>query len=295
MHFFHSPRCLEYHAAGHPERPARIQSVIAALNRDTYPQHTWHEPQPCSDADILRVHHADQMAAVASGNYVDADTPHFANIDALARLASGSAIQAAERALDGTRCFSLMRPPGHHAEKNRIMGFCYYNHLAIAVRRLLDAGRLARVAVFDFDCHHGNGTENIFHGDERVRVISLHQSPCYPGTGLVSSANCYNYPLPPGTGPEAFLAACDTALQTVAAFQPELIAVSAGFDAYRHDPITDMNLDVETFHAIGKKLAAQDRATFAVLEGGYADNLGQLVAAFVDGWEHAENSSPAAE
>ncbi len=286
MDLFYSPRCLAYHAAGHPERPDRLRSITAALQHPNHAaRHTWHEPQPGQDADLLRVHSPAHLAAVASGDYYDGDTPHFPNSDALARLASGAAIGAAETAAAGSPSFSLMRPPGHHAEQNRIMGFCYYNHLAVAVARLLDTGPIDRIAIFDFDCHHGNGTENIFRDHSQVLFVSLHQSPCYPGTGLRSAGNCHNYPLPPGTGPAEYLAACDRALAVVTAFKPQLVAVSAGFDAYWRDPITDMRLDIDTFGEIGRRIRTLGQPAFAVLEGGYAEDLGDCVAAFIAGWE----------
>ena len=177
-----------------------------------------------------------------------------------------------------------MRPPGHHAERNRVMGFCYINHIAIAVMKLIESHELARVAILDFDCHHGNGTEDIFFGFDQVLFVSLHQSPCYPGTGLESRGNCINYPLPPGTKPPEFLKAIDMALEKIKAFAPALIAVSAGFDAYKNDPITEMSLDIETYHAIGARIAALKLPTFAVLEGGYAAELAQCVEAFVNAW-----------
>jgi acetoin utilization deacetylase AcuC-like enzyme len=284
MVIVHSPRCLEYSAPGHPERPERILTSAAELEES---QHTWLVPEPCPEGDILRVHTAAMLRAVQSGHYEDADTPHFANIYELARLSAGAAILAGETALTGTPAFSLMRPPGHHAEHNRVMGFCYFNNIAIAVAKLLAENRVRRVAILDFDCHHGNGTEDIFRGDDHALFVSLHQSPCYPGTGLASRENCVNYPLPPGTDPAEFLRALDDALGKVRAFAPDLLAISAGFDSYKDDPITQMKLEIETYREIGRRLAALRLPSFIVLEGGYADALADCVGAFVDGWETA--------
>jgi acetoin utilization deacetylase AcuC-like enzyme len=284
MVIVYSPRCLEYSAPGHPERPERILTSAAELEETP---HTWLLPEPCPESDILRVHTAAMLRAVQTGHYDDADTPHFSNIYELARLSAGAAILAAETALAGTTAFSLMRPPGHHAEHNRVMGFCYFNNIAIAVAKLLAEGKVRRVAILDFDCHHGNGTEDVFRGDDHVLFASLHQSPCYPGTGLASRENCLNYPLPPGTGPEEFLRALDDALGKIRTFRPELLAVSAGFDSHKDDPITDMALETETYREVGRRIAALAAPSFIVMEGGYAEALADCVAAFVDGWENA--------
>ena len=292
MVIIHSPRCLEYAAAGHPESPERVRSAVALLHKDF---HTWIQPEPCSEADILRVHTPHHLAALQTGQFADADTPHFPNIYELARLSAGAAILAAEKALTGQLAFSMMRPPGHHAERERIMGFCYLNNIAIAVARILDPSAprsVERAAVLDFDCHHGNGTEDIFRGNERVLFASIHQSPCYPATGLESRGNCLNYPLPPGTEEREFLVAVDGALEKFAAFRPAVLAVSAGFDAYHGDPITQMGLDVEAYYQIGNRIAGFCRAPgtqtplpcFAVLEGGYSRDFARCVEAFVHGW-----------
>lgn len=292
MVIVHSPRCLEYAVAGHPESPDRITGAVAALKNRP---HVWLEPQPCADQDILRVHSPALLEAVKTGQFFDADTPRFPAIFELARLAAGAAILAAERAVAGEPAFSLMRPPGHHAERNRVMGFCYFNNIAVAVARTLSdrASVIRKVAILDFDCHHGNGTEDVFHGDERVLFASLHQSPCYPGTGLFSRKNCLNWPLPPGTEPEEFLAALDEALEKLRDFGPDLLAVSAGFDAYKGDPITAMGLEVGTFHEIGARIVSfcqkkemktgtETLPCFIVLEGGYSRDFGRCVESFVN-------------
>src|SRR5260221_2313066 len=187
-----------------------------------------------------------------------------------------------------------MRPLGHHAERNRVMGFCYFNNIAIAVARELGSpSPVQRFAILDFDCHHGNGTEDIFQGDERVLFVSLHQSPCYPGTGLMAHGNCLNYPLPPGTRPEQFLATLDQGLNRIRDFRPDLLAISAGFDAYKDDPITNMDLEIETFYEIGRRIADIEQSSpslpalpcFAVLKGGYSHQFAQCAEAFVNGWE----------
>jgi acetoin utilization deacetylase AcuC-like enzyme len=281
MIIVHSPRCLEYAAPAHPERPERILNSVAELEDSS---HQWLLPEECPETDILRVHTAGMLRAVQTGYYEDADTPHFPNIYELARLSAGAAILASQQA---GPAFSLMRPPGHHAERDRVMGFCYFNNIAIAVAKLLAEDKARHVAILDFDCHHGNGTEDIFRGDERVLFVSLHQSPCYPDTGLVSRENCRNYPLAPGTGPQEFLRVLDQALAEIRAFRPDKLAVSAGFDCHKDDPITDMVLEIETYREIGRRIAALQLPSFFVLEGGYAEALADCVAAFIDGFEKA--------
>jgi acetoin utilization deacetylase AcuC-like enzyme len=283
MRIFYSPRCLEYGTAGHPESPERIRRCLEMLKHHTDWQ--WVEPTPCTEADILRAHSPVQIFAVKTGDFYDVDTPNFPNIFELALLSAGAACGAAEAAWAGEPAFSLMRPPGHHAERERVMGFCYFNNIAVAVSKLLE--RAKRAAIFDFDCHHGNGTEDIFYSNQNVLFCSLHQSPCYPGTGLESRGNCLNFPLPPGTKPDVFLQKCDAALEKIADFSPEIVAVSAGFDAFKRDPITDMALEIETFGEIGRKLRAFPRV-FAVLEGGYSSQLGKCVDAFLSGWVGAQ-------
>jgi acetoin utilization deacetylase AcuC-like enzyme len=291
MVILHSPRSLDYASAGHPESPERVRSAVAQLQKGF---HTWLLPEPCTNEDILHVHTQELLKAVLLGTFDDADTPVFPEIFNLAKLSAGAAIGAAEQALAGQPAFSLMRPPGHHAERNRVMGFCYFNNIAIAVARALSSPfSLQRVAILDFDCHHGNGTEDIFRGDERVLFVSLHQSPCYPGTGLTSQDNCLNYPLPPGTQPKQFLSTLDEGLNRIRDFKPGLLAVSAGFDAYKDDPITHLDLEIETFRDIGLRIAHITQSTgsapalpcFAVLEGGYSREFAHCVEAFVNGWE----------
>lgn len=291
MVILYSPRCLDYAAAGHPESPERVRSAVAQLQKEF---HTWLLPTPCTDEDILRVHTRELLDSVRFGTFADADTPVFPEILDLAKLSAGAAIGAAEQAMAGHPAFSLMRPPGHHAEHNRVMGFCYLNNIAIAVSRALSSlPSNKRIAILDFDCHHGNGTEDIFRGNERVLFVSLHQSPCYPSTGFTTQSNCLNYPLPPGTRPQQFLTALDEGLNRIRDFRPDLLAVSAGFDSYKDDPITSMDLEVDTFYEIGRRIAnlthpepnGSALPCFAVLEGGYSREFAQCVEAFVNGWE----------
>lgn len=243
------------------------------------------EARPASRAEIERVHPAAHFERIQSGDFFEADTPAYPNIIDHALLSAGAAIQAAQLALKDKRAFSLMRPPGHHCTRDQLMGFCYFNNIAIAIEAAR-AGGVSKAAIFDFDCHHGNGTEAIYEGDANTLFVSLHQSPCYPGTGLASHGNIINVPLAPTTTPAEFLKSCAVVTDQIREFKPQLLGISAGFDSFRNDPITDMLLEVETFHAVGKLLGRLSIPQFAVLEGGYADELPLCIAAFLEGWSN---------
>ncbi|MEW6602315.1 MAG: hypothetical protein AB1499_15185 [Nitrospirota bacterium] len=179
-----------------------------------------------------------------------------------------------------------MRPPGHHAARNRLGGFCYFNSIAIAcLKSLKENAGIGKVAIIDFDCHHGNGTEDIMFGKKEFYYLSMHQSPLYPGTGLRSRGNCRNVPVAGGTGPDRYLSLLRDELKAVEEFKPDLIAVSAGFDSYKLDPIAGLSLEAETYAEIGRMISALDRPTFAVLEGGYSRDLPECVYRFLAGLE----------
>jgi len=181
--------------------------------------------------------------------------------------------------------FSLMRPPGHHASSDMAMGFCYLNQIAVAAlaaRRDLGA---KRVAIWDFDAHHCNGTEAILAGREGLLICSVHQAPGYPGTGLADQGNSRSWPIPPGAGRQEHMKALRASLDAVTAYKPDLVLVSAGFDAYARDPITEMTLELEDFASLGEWLRKTGLPAAAVLEGGYSSDLPKLVAAFLSAWE----------
>jgi len=280
MKIIYSSHSARYCQPLHPESPQRVLSSFEFLQKK---QFTFAEPKECSEEDILLVHSKELLEEVRAGSFLDPDTPAFPDIFHYAKLSAGAAIQAAESALQDESAFSLMRPPGHHAKRDQLGGFCYFNNIAIAVARVKDA--IGKVAIIDFDCHHGNGTEDIFHGAGDVMYVSLHQSPLYPGTGLVHRKNCRNYPLERNTSHQEYLNVFERTLKEVQDFNPALLAVSAGFDAYEGDPITQMNLEKKTFHAIGARLALLDKPVFAILEGGYSQDLGACIFEFLSGLE----------
>jgi acetoin utilization deacetylase AcuC-like enzyme len=176
-----------------------------------------------------------------------------------------------------------MRPPGHHATRDRAMGFCYFSNIAVAALDALDAG-IGKVAIWDFDAHHGNGTEDIVRDNTAIAFASIHQSPGYPGTGLRSFDRIYNFPVPPYTVRKAHMHAAEEALQKLLAFKPDLLLVSAGFDAYVDDPITQMTLEAEDFGTFGRWLADIKIPTACALEGGYSDDLPELIDVFLTSW-----------
>jgi acetoin utilization deacetylase AcuC-like enzyme len=280
MKIFYSEKCLEYRASGHPESPERVKLTHAFLKKNGY---TFQEPSPCTEEDILLVHTGDLLGRVKNGNFMDFDTPALPNINDYALLSVGSAMEAMQSALDGEAAFSLMRPPGHHATKSTLGGFCYFNNIAVATKRALAS--VKKAAVIDIDCHHGNGTEDIFLSEKNLLYISLHQSPLYPGTGLASKQNCINFPLAPFTNADTYLSVFEKALKEVEDFDPDIIGVSAGFDTYKNDPITNLSLDFEDYKKIGAMLRGCNKPLFTVLEGGYDMDIPHCILSYLQGVE----------
>jgi acetoin utilization deacetylase AcuC-like enzyme len=287
MVIFHNPNCVNYHRSGDPERPARITTTVPLL-KERHPSWTWIEPPAATDEQLLRTHTLEHLQRVANPERdFDLDTPAHEHIDTFARSAAGAAIAAAAAALKGERSFSLMRPPGHHATRDRAMGFCYFSNVAVAALDAIDAG-VEKVAIWDFDAHHGNGTEDIVRDKTAIAFASIHQSPGYPGTGLRSFDRVYNFPVPPYTGRKAHMLAIEQALQKLRQFKPGLLLVSAGFDACVDDPITHMTLELKDFAMLGRWLTDLDIPTAAILEGGYSDDLPQLIDAFLASWDYSK-------
>jgi len=282
MKLYTDPRCLDYHSPGHPERPDRVRTTVELI-QERHPEWEWPRVEPASIEDILRAHTQLHLERLQEPKDFDGDTAYHEDIFEIARLASGSSIGAMRSALKGDVAFSLMRPPGHHAESNRAMGFCYLNHVAIAALAALDSGPV-RVAIWDFDAHHGNGTEAIVSGMDRIRYVSVHQHPCYPGTGIVSHDNAFNFPVSPRTEAAEHMKILSKSWETVLDFDPDLILVSAGFDAYLQDPLTQMRLGIDDFKTLGQWLRRTSCPLAATLEGGYSEDLPLLVDAFLEGW-----------
>ena len=284
---------------GHPERPARLEAALGAFDRLDGVESI--EARPVTREQLARVHgpaYLDQLEGLRqSGAVIPLDPDTYLGPGSLraAELAAGATCMAAEAAVGHpeTRAFAIVRPPGHHAESARAMGFCIYNSIAVAAAHALTLAGIERVAICDFDVHHGNGTEEIFAGHRQVAYASSHQSPLYPGTGDPTTSladNIFNVQLPPGSGGEAFRRPWeDDLLPKLEAFGPDLVLVSAGFDGHWSDPLAGLELSEADFHWIGKHLAGlADRHASgrlaATLEGGYnLTALADSVLAFSEG------------
>ncbi len=278
MRIFFSHKCMEYRLEGHPESPARIKSILK-LTRHRF---DFSEPEPCSDKDLLLCHEKELVSKVRHRKFSGTDTPNIPGIYEFSKLSVGSAIQAAEYTVKtGENSFSLSRPPGHHAGRNFMGGFCYFNSIAIAVKKALKTSD--RIAIIDIDGHHGNGTEDIFLGSKDVLFISLHQKGAFPVSGFRSDRNCFNYPLAPGTNGKDYMKILGDALEKAEEFDPDLIAVSAGFDAYKNDPLLELELDEKTFFEAGDAIRQLNKPVFSVLEGGYSADVGKCACQFLKG------------
>jgi acetoin utilization deacetylase AcuC-like enzyme len=283
MKIISDEKCISYSSHGHPERPARIIATVERLRNQTELPVAWAEPAGVDDKQILRAHAPEMLARLKIPRDFDGDTPFCENISDHARASVASALAALKVARNGENVFSLMRPPGHHATRERSMGFCYLNNIAIAVLEALATGT-KRVAVLDFDVHHGNGTEDILLDREGTAFFSVHQFPAYPGTGGENTGkNCFNYPVVPSGPRETYRATLARALADLQHFRPDLIAVSAGFDAYARDPLADGTLLAEDFYWLGRELRALKIPFFSLLEGGYSRDLPELIFAYLKG------------
>ena len=282
---------------GHPERPQRLRAVIDALD-DAGLGADRRLAGEASVADLERVHPADYVRRILEASpaqgvaTLDADTVLSPGSVCAARLAAGAAIDAVRAIARGetNRAFAAVRPPGHHAEPDRAMGFCLFSSVAVAAR-VAQAEGFARVAVVDFDVHHGNGTQSAFEAEDSLFLASIHQSPLYPGTGAESETgvgNIVNATVGPHAAREAWKSAFSGRLMpALEAFRPDLILISAGFDAHRRDPLAHQSLEAEDFAWATRAVIEVARATCsgkvaASLEGGYdLEGLGRSAAAHV--------------
>jgi len=285
MVIVHDPHCADYGSSMRPEQPSRITRSAAHL-RTAHPDWSWRSPTPITEYDLLLAHTPQHLERLTQLRDFDNDTPFFPGIAEHARRSVGAAIAASDVALaERVNAFSLMRPPGHHATAGQAMGFCYLNQIALAAIRASESGGGRRVAIWDFDAHHGNGTEAIVRGRRNILFASVHQFPGYPGTGTSSSDNILNWPIVPRTPRPEHMAALRKSLDAILAFDPQLVLVSAGFDAYVGDPITSMTLERDDFATLGRWLREAARPSAGVLEGGYSEDLPLLIDAFLSAWE----------
>ena len=287
LRLYTHPACL-LHDPGpeHAERPARLRAALQALDHDRYATLDRIEAPLATREQLLRAHsvtHVEHILASAplDGTHrLDEDTLMSPGSVEAALRAAGAVVAAVDAVLTGAtqRAFCAVRPPGHHATRDQAMGFCLFNNIAVAAAHALMAHGLKRVAIADFDVHHGNGTQAIFEREPRVLFLSSHQSPLYPGSGREDEhgvGNIVNGTLSPGAGSQEFRELWDgLLLPRLHAFKPQLVLVSAGFDAHRNDPLADIRLGQEDYAWITERLMGVARTHAAgrvvsTLEGGY--------------------------
>ena len=271
---------------GHPEKIDRVSVIIENFKKLNNKNLIWKKPSKIKNKILEAAHTPDYVKFVQNSfpkkglSFLDGDTivspgSKDATIDA-----AGSIIAA----IDGVQnnefanAFCAVRPPGHHAEKNKAMGFCIYNNVAIGAHYLLEKFKLNKVAIIDFDVHHGNGTQDIFYNNKKVLYISTHQYPYYPGTGTENEKgkynNIFNIPLPAGTSSKEYLNAYEFVLKKIKEFKPEFILFSAGFDAHKDDPLAQFQLKSEDFYNLTKRTLSlakvfSEGKVVSILEGGY--------------------------
>ena len=271
---------------GHPEQMARVSVIINNFKKLNNKNLLWKKPTKFSDEIILTTHSSDYINLVKNSfpkkgySSLDGDTI----ISPGSKYATFDAVGSIITAIDGVEnkefknAFCSVRPPGHHAEKNKAMGFCIFNNIAIGANYLIKKYNYKRIAIVDFDVHHPNGCQDIFYENEKVLVISTHQYPYYPGTGSEQEKgkfnNIKNIPLPAGTNSEEYFNAFEHALKKLKEFKPEFILISAGFDAHKDDPLAQIKLETEDFYNITKRILETSKKfcsgkVVSILEGGY--------------------------
>ena len=271
---------------GHPEKIDRVTAVIDNFKKLDNKNLIWKKPSKFDRSLLEITHNSDYINFVESSfpkkglSFLDGDTI----VSPCSKEATSDAVGSIITAIDGVQnnefknAFCAVRPPGHHAEKNKAMGFCIYNNVAVGANYLIDKYKLNKIAIIDFDVHHGNGTQDIFYDDEKVLYISTHQFPYYPGSGTEQEKgkhnNIFNIPLPAGTTSEEYLSAYEYVLKKIDEFKPEFILISAGFDAHKDDPLAQFQLESKDFYEITKRTLESSRLycngkVVSILEGGY--------------------------
>ena len=271
---------------GHPEKIDRVTVVIDNFKKLDNKDLVWKKPSKFDRSLLEITHNSDYINFVEKSfpekgvSFLDGDTI----VSPGSKDATSDAVGSIITAIDGVQnkdfknAFCAVRPPGHHAEKNKAMGFCIYNNVAVGANYLINKYKLKKVAIIDFDVHHGNGTQDIFYDNEKVLYISTHQYPYYPGSGTNDEKgkhnNILNIPLPAGTTSEEYLNAYESVLNKIKEFKPEFILLSAGFDAHKDDPLAQLQLESKDFYNITKRtleLSKQycDGKVVSILEGGY--------------------------
>ena len=269
---------------GHPERPDRVSVVIENLKKNK--KLIWKKPLKF-DAKYLKIAHKSDYIDEVENSFPKKGL-HFLDGDTIvspgSRKASSDAVASIITAIDSVQnkefknVFCPVRPPGHHAEKDKAMGFCIYNNVAVGAHYLIEKYKLNKIAIVDFDVHHGNGTQNIFYDNEKVLYISTHQYPFYPGTGANNEkgkhSNILNIPLPAGTNSEEYMNAYEHVLKKLKEFKPEFLLFSAGFDAHQDDPLAQFKLKSKDFYDITKRTLkvinkSINNKVVSILEGGY--------------------------
>ena len=271
---------------GHPEKIDRVTVVIDNFKKLDNKNLIWKKPSKFDRSLLEITHNSDYINFVEKSfpekglSFLDGDTI----VSPGSKDATSDAVGSIITAIDGVQnknfnnAFCAVRPPGHHAEKNKAMGFCIYNNVAVGANYLINKYKLKKVAIIDFDVHHGNGTQDIFYDNEKVLYISTHQYPYYPGSGTNDEKgkhnNILNIPLPAGTTSEEYLNAYEFVLKKIKEFKPEFILLSAGFDAHKDDPLAQLQLESKDFYIITKRtleLSKQycDGKVVSILEGGY--------------------------
>ncbi len=291
VHVVWHPSSLDHDAGpGHPESPARIRAILDALRSSPLQDRiTWHEADAAPEPALARVHTPRYLSllgevAALGGGRLDADTVMSAGSLDAARHAAGAAMAAARLALEGQPAFAAVRPPGHHALADAAMGFCLINNVVVAARAALEEWGAARVLIVDWDVHHGNGTQALVESDPRIRYVSLHQWPLYPGTGRAEergAGNVFNLPRPPGLPRARYVEDLDQAVGAATdQWRPDLVLLSAGFDAMAGDPLAGFTLEPEDYGTWVSAWRRIGAPIASVLEGGYVpQRLGQAVTA----------------